>query len=198
MNLFMDTKLILQLRSLTGAGMQDCQKALEETGGDVPKAAEVLRKKGMLKAAGKQLERTTKEGFIGSYVHSNGKVASMVALACETDFVARNDDFKTLARELAMHVTAASPLYLNARSVPMDVVEKEKEFYQEELKNSGKPEAMWEKIMEGKLQKFYSGVCLLNQLYIKDDAKTIEDVIKEAIAKIGEKIEVKEFKRISL
>jgi len=194
----MDTKLILQLRSLTGAGMQDCQKALEETGGDVPKAAEVLRKKGMLKAAGKQLERTTKEGFIGSYVHSNGKVASMVALACETDFVARNDDFKTLARELAMHVTAASPLYLNARSVPMDVVEKEKEFYQEELKNSGKPEAMWEKIMEGKLQKFYSGVCLLNQLYIKDDAKTIEDVIKEAIAKIGEKIEVKEFKRISL
>lgn len=194
----MNTQLILTLRSLTGAGMQDCQKALEEAGGSVEKAAELLRKKGMLKAAGKQAERTTKEGFVGSYVHSNGKVASMVALACETDFVARNEDFKTLARELAMHVTAANPQYLNAESVPADVVEKEKEFYREELKNSGKPEAMWETIMGGKLQKFYSGVCLLNQLYIKDDSKTIEDVIKEAIAKIGEKIEIKEFKRISL
>lgn len=194
----MDTKLIIQLRTLTGAGMQDCAKALEETGGDVEKAADVLRKKGMLKAAGKQAERTTKEGFIGSYVHSNGKVAAMVALACETDFVARNEDFKTLARELAMHITAANPQYLHPESIPSDVVEKEKEFYREELRTSGKPEAMWDKIMEGKLQKFYSGTCLVNQMYIKDDSKTIEDVIKEAIAKIGEKIEIKEFKRISL
>jgi len=178
--------------------MQDCQKALSETGGNIEKAVELLRKKGILKAASKQAERTTKEGFIGSYVHSNGKIAAMVALACETDFVARNEDFKTLARELAMHVAAADPQYLNPASVPSDVVEKEKEFYREELKTSGKPEVMWDKIMEGKLQKFYSGICLLNQLYVRDDSKTVEDVIKEAIVRLGEKIEIKAFKRITL
>ncbi len=193
-----DKNRLIKLREFSGAGMMDCQKALTEARGDLEKAVEILRKKGIQKAAAKQQERTTREGTVGSYIHSNGKLGTLVALACETDFVARTDDFKLLAKDIAMHIAASAPEYVSPEEIPASVIEKEKEIYQEELSRSGKPENMWEKITEGKLKKFYREVCLLQQSFIKDDKKTIEDIIKEGIAKLGEKIEVKGFRRIVL
>lgn len=193
-----DIKIISQLRDQTGAGIGDCKKALEETGGDINKAIEVLRKKGEIKAAKKSSERTTKEGLVGSYIHGAGKVGALISVACETDFVAKTDDFKELVRELAMHVAAMAPLYLSPEQVPTEVLDKEKEIYSVQLKQEGKPENIIEKILEGKVAKYYEDVCLLNQCYIKDDTKKIADLVNESIAKTGEKIEIKDFVRFQI
>lgn len=193
-----DIKIISQLRDQTGAGIGDCKAALEETAGDLTKAIEVLRKKGEIKAAKKSAERVTKEGLVEAYIHSSNKVGALVGVACETDFVAKTEDFKGLVKAIAMQVAAMAPLYLAPETVPAEVVAKEKEIYSEQLKQEGKPEAIWEKVIAGKLAKYYEEVCLLNQLYIKDDSKKISDLINELIAKTGEKIEVKDFIRYQI
>jgi len=184
-------KLIQKLRNETGAGMMDVKKALEEAKGDETKALELLRKRGQKIAAKKQAEREAKEGLVEAYIHAGGKVGAMIVLACETDFVAKNEEFKALAHEVAMQVAALNPEYLTIEGVPEDVKAKEIEIYKAQLKDEGKPEAMWDKIAEGKLNKFYQQACLLEQIYIKDDNKTIKQLIDEATAKLGEKIEVK-------
>lgn len=192
-----DAKTVSELRALTSAGIVDCKKALEENGGDMTKAAEWLRKKGIAKA-GTKAERNAKEGLIYAYVHSNSKVGAMIEVACETDFVARTDGFKALCHELGLQIAAMNPLYVSKDQVPAEVLEKEKEIYAQEFAGSNKPADMIAKIVEGKLGKYYSEVCLLNQAYIKDEDKTIEEVIKEAIAKTGENIQVRRFVRFSM
>ncbi len=184
-------ELIQKLRNQTGAGIMDVKKALDESNNDETKALELLRKKGQKIAAKKQAEREAKDGLVEAYIHAGGKVGSMIVLACETDFVAKNEEFKALAHEIAMQVAALAPEYIKAEDVPEDVKEKEKEIYKAQLKEEGKPEAMWDKIAEGKLNKFYQQVCLLDQPYIKDDKKIIKQLIDEATAKLGEKIEIK-------
>ncbi|HOY56120.1 MAG TPA: translation elongation factor Ts [bacterium] len=193
-----DSKIIQKLRATTGAGIMDVKKALEEAGGDEQKALEILRIRGQKIATKKQEERVAKEGAIAAYVHANGKVAALVMLACETDFVARNEEFKSLAHDIAMQVAAMNPQFLTADKVPQDVVEKEKEIMRASLQDEKKPAAVLEKIMAGKLQKFFEEVCLLEQKFIKDDTKTIADLINEQTAKLGEKIEVKKIARLSL
>lgn len=192
-----DVKLISEVREATGAGMVDVKNALEEAGGNKEAAIELLRKKGIIKAASKS-ERQTKEGLVHAYIHSNNKVGALVEVLCETDFVARTDAFKDLVHNIAMQVVATNPLYLSPEDVPEAEVEKEKSLQREIIKAEGKPEAMIEKILEGKMQKFYSGVCLLNQVYIKDDKITINDLVKQSIAVIGENIQVKRFCRFAL
>ncbi len=187
-----NTDIIQKLRQQTGVGMMDVKSALQEAEGDENKALEILRKKGEKRAAKKQAERSAKEGLVEAYIHNNGKIGSMIVLACETDFVAKNDEFKSLAHEIAMQVVAMRPECISVEDLPMDVVEKEKQVYQEEIEKQGKPVEVTEKIVNGKLDKYYSEVCLLNQLYIKDDKKTIKDLITQATAKLGEKIEVKQ------
>jgi elongation factor Ts len=193
----MDLTLIKSIREKTGSGMVDVQKALEEAGGNEAKALEILRKKGQAKAISKQ-ERVTKEGRIFSYVHASGKVAAIVSLACETDFVASNEAFLELGHELALQVAACGPLYLGVEQVPVELVEKEREVYAEVLRQEGKAENFWPKIIEGKLEKYFAEVCFLKQKYIKEDTKTIEDLIQEAIMKLGENIKVTQFSRIQL
>jgi elongation factor Ts len=190
-------ELIKKIRELTGAGVNDIREALEEANGVENDAITLLRKKGQ-KIAAKRAERTTNEGLVESYIHSNGKLGVLVAVACETDFVAMNQEFKDFVHEVALQVAAANPIYLNVDEVPAEDVEREKEIYREQLKTEGKPEAMWEKIMEGKLQKYYAEVCLLKQVYIKDDKTTIEKMLENLIAKIGENIQIKKFIRIAL
>lgn len=195
MNITMD--MIKELRERTGAGVMDAKTILAEAKGDMSKAIELMRKKGE-KVALKKKDRQASEGVIGHYIHSNGKVAALVELACETDFVARNDAFKNLAHELAMQVAAINPTYVSAEEVPEDVKAKEKEIYKEQLKNEGKPEAMLEKIAEGKLQKFYEEMCLLNQPFFKDEKKTVQDLITEAVTQLGENIRINRFVRLSM
>lgn len=192
-----DTQSILKVREMTGAGMVDVKAALEEAGGNLDKAVEVLRKKGTIKAASKS-ERQTKEGLIHSYIHSSGKVGALIEVQCETDFVARNQAFQDLVHDLAMQVVAGNPLYLSSADISAVDVEKEKSLQKEILKAEGKPEAMIEKILEGKMQKFYSDVCFLNQVFIKDDKITINQLIQQAVATIGENIQVKRFVRFAL
>lgn len=193
-----DLKQVSSLRKKTGAGIVDCQKALAESGGDQEKAVEILRKKGALKAAKKSAERTASEGLVHAYMHASGKLGVMIELRCETDFVARNEDFQTLANELAMQIAAMNPSYIKPEDVPAEELEKEKGIIAEELKASGKPAEMIDKIVTGKLEKYYEEVCLLKQPYIKDDKVKIEKLIEEAIAKIGEKIEVGRFVRYQM
>lgn len=188
---------VKKLRSLTGAGMMDAKQALSEAAGDVDKALEVLRKKGQ-KIAAKKSERDVKEGYIGIYLHANGKVAAMVELLCETDFVARNADFQQFANELAMQVAAMNPEYVSPEQVPADIIAKEEEIYREEVKASGKPAEVMTKIVAGKLEKYYSQVCLIKQLYIKDDKLTIEKLLTEQVAKIGENIKIGRIARFSI
>lgn len=195
MNITMD--MIKEFREATGAGVMDAKTILMEANGDMAKAMELMRKKGE-KVALKKKDRQASEGVIGHYIHSNGKVAALVELACETDFVARNDAFKNLAHELAMQVAAINPTYVSAEEVPEDVKAKEKEIYKEQLKNEGKPEAMLEKIAEGKLQKFYEEMCLLNQPFFKDEKKTVQDLITEAVTQLGENIRINRFVRLSM
>ena len=184
-----DAKTVSQLREMTGAGMMDAKRALEETNGNLEQAVETLRKKGLLKAATKS-DRVTKEGKVHAYIHSNGKVGAMVEVLCETDFVARNEHFLALCNDLALHICASDPLYVRRENVPPEVVEKAKAMYKEEVVASGKPEAVQEKIIEGKMNKYFSECVLLEQVFVKDDKKTVDEVVKEAITKIGENIQV--------
>lgn len=193
-----DSKLVMQLREQTGAGVVECKNALDEAGGDILKAIEVLRKKGEIKAAKKLGERTTKEGLVHAYVHANGKVGSMIEVSCETDFVARTEEFQTLVHDIAMQVAATNPLYVKPEDVPEEVVAKEKQMYLEELQGQEKPPAVVEKILAGKLEKYFEDVCLLKQPFVKDEDITVEELINQKIAKIGEKIEVKRFVRFQI
>ena len=183
------TDLIKQLRAMTGAGMMDVKKTLDETGGDLEKAAALLRERGIAKAS-KKADRAAKEGLVGSYVHHNGKIAVLVEVNCETDFVARNEGFQELARNLAIHIAMANPQYVRREEVPADVVEAERAVLRAQAREEGKPEAIIEKMVEGRLSKFYSEACLLDQPFVKDDKKTIDQLVKESIATIGENIQV--------
>ena len=193
-----DLSIITKVREMTGAGIVDVKKALEENNGDVDKTIETLRKKGAIKAAKKASERTATEGIVEAYTHAGGKVGVLVELLCETDFVARNEEFKALAHDLALHIAATDPIYLSAETVPPEVVEKEKSISVEEFAGSGKPASVVEKIVEGKIGKWYSDTCLLSQSFIKDEDMTIKDLINNVSAKVGEKIEVKRFSRFSI
>jgi len=186
------SETIKQLREQTGAAIIDCKKVLDQTQGDIVKAIEVLRKQGQ-KVVEKKSGRAMKEGLIGSYVHNNNKIAALVEVNCETDFVARNEEFKTLVHDLAMQVVAASPKYLAPEEIPAEVITKEKEIYREQLLKEGKPENMFDKIISGKLQKYYQEVCFLNQPFVKDDKIIIGDLVKQTIAKLGENIKVSRF-----
>jgi elongation factor Ts len=187
--------MVKELREKTGAGMMDCKKALAECSGDFAKAEEWLRKKGITGAA-KKSGRTAAEGLVGAYVH-NGKVGVLVEVNCETDFVARNEDFQGLVKELALHIAAAAPRYVRREEVPAEVLEREKDIERTKLREQKKPEAMIEKILAGKLEKFYEQTCLLDQIWVKDEKqqKKIHQVVTEAIAKIGENISVRRFAR---
>lgn len=192
----MDTKIIQQLRETTGAGILDCQKALKESKGDLDTAIEILRKKGQ-KMAQAKASRETHEGIVDTYIHSNQKMGAMVAIVCETDFVARNQEFKDLVHDLSMQVAAANPLWVSSSDVPHNVIKKEREVYLESI-DKHKDQKVQEKIIQGKLQKFYSEVCLLNQPFIKDDSITIGELIEKKIAVLGENIKVKQFARFCL
>ncbi len=193
-----DAKMVMELRNRTGAGMGDCKSALEEAGGDMEKAVEVLKKKGAIKAAKKSAERTASEGIIVSYVHHNGKLAALLELACETDFVARGDEFKQLAADLALQVAAMDPQYVSPETIPAEEVEKKKQEFLAEMANDSKPEEIKAKIIEGKMNKWYSDVCLMKQSFIKDEDKLVEQLVNELIAKIGEKIVPTRFHRMQL
>lgn len=190
-------QMVKELREKTGLGMMDCKKALQETNGDMDQAVEYLRKKGALKAA-KREGRATSEGVISSYIHMNAKIGVMVELNCESDFVAKTDDFAALAKDICMHIAASSPSWVTPEDVPSEIVDKEKEIYMTQAKEEGKPEKIWEKIAEGKLKKFYSENCLVEQPFIKDTDKTIDALLKETIAKLGENINVKRFARFEV
>ncbi|MCH7492206.1 elongation factor Ts [Patescibacteria group bacterium] len=192
-----DTKMIQQLREETGAGIMDAKQALEESQGDLAKAILIMKKKGQ-KIAAQKKSRTANEGVIGYYVHANNKIGAQVALACETDFVAKTDDFKDLAHDIAMHITAADPQYLSAEDVPRDIVAKEEEIYLAQVKQEKKPDKIWDQIVKGKLKKFYSETCLLSQPFVKDDSKSIQELIQENVLKLGENIRINSFKRLSL
>jgi len=193
----MENSLVVKLRQMTGAGMMDCKTALEETGGDLEKAAEALRKKGIAKAS-KRGERETREGLVATYIHGNGKLGVMVEILCETDFVARNEEFKKFANDIAMHIAALNPLYLSPEDVPQEIVNKEKEIYAEEFAGSGKPQNIIDNIINGKLQKYFEEVCLLKQRYIKDEDTTIEDFVKHKIGVIGENVKIGRFARFEI
>jgi elongation factor Ts len=189
--------MIKELRARTQVGMLDCKKALVECNGDIEKAIDNLRKKGIA-SAGKKESRETKEGMIVSYIHSNNKIGVIMELNCETDFVAKNDDFKELGKELCMQVAASSPVYIKPEEIPAEELEKEKEIYREQMKDSGKPANVVEKIVEGKLNKFYADVCLLEQGYIRDPKIIIKDLIKNKIATYGENISIGRFVRYQI
>ncbi|HTJ23808.1 MAG TPA: translation elongation factor Ts [Gemmatimonadaceae bacterium] len=190
-------KDVAALRERTGAGMMDCKKALEETGGDLDKAVEMLRSKGAAKAD-KRAGRQTKEGVIGSYIHHNGKIAVLVEINCETDFVARTEDFQQLGKSLAEHIAAAAPLAIDKDQVPQEKVDSERRIFVEQVKAEGKPDHMIEKIVEGKVQSFYKDVALMHQAWVRDPKKTIGDLVKEVSAKTGENVQVRRFVRYQL
>jgi elongation factor Ts len=187
---------VKNLREKTGAGMMECKKALTESSGDFEKAIDLLRQKGLASAL-KKAGRTASEGLIESYIHM-GKIGTMVEVNCETDFVARTDDFRELVKDIAMHIAAANPQYLSRTEVPQDVLEREKEIYRAQV--AGKPANIIEKIVEGKLEKFYTDTCLLDQIFIKDpdQKKKIQDLVTEKVAKLGENIIIRRFSRFQL
>ena len=190
-------KLVAELRARTGAGMMDCKRALEETGGDLEQAVDLLRKKDAAKAD-KRAAREASEGVIGSYIHHDGAIGVLVELNCETDFVARTEDFQTLARELAVHIAATKPLAVRIEDLPPDVVQREKRVYDEQVAEQKKPENIRGKIVEGMLKKFYEDNVLLEQKHVRDEKRTIGELVKELSAKTGEKIEVRRFVRFEL
>jgi elongation factor Ts len=190
-------KDVQELRQRTGAGMMECKRALEETKGDKEQAVENLRKKGIAKAE-KRLGKQTSEGQITSYIHHNGKVGVLVEVNCETDFVARTDDFKTLAREIALHIASAAPLSVDKDGVPADAVQREKRIFEEQARESGKPENIIAKMVEGKVESYYKEVVLLSQPWIREPKKTIGDLVKEASARVGENIVVRRFVRFQM
>ncbi|MBF6596406.1 MAG: translation elongation factor Ts [Thermaceae bacterium] len=188
---------IKKLREQTGAGMSDVKKALEDGAWDMEKATTLLRERGALKAA-KKSEREAREGIIGSYIHHNGRVGVMLELNSETDFVARNEEFQKLAKDLAMHIAMANPRYVSTEEVSAEDLEKERQIYTQQLLNEGKPQNIAEKAAEGRLKKFYEETVLLEQPFVKDDKLKVGDVIKAAVAKIGENIQVKRFARFEV
>ena len=190
-------EMVKQLRDKTGAGMMDCKAALTESGGDMEKAIDVLSKRGVATAA-KRAGRATKDGMIGHYIHMGGKVGVLVEVNCETDFVARTDDFQALAKEIAMHVAAADPRYVSRDQVPASDLEKEKEIYRAQFAGSGKPAPVIDKIVDGKLGSFYSQICLLEQASVRDPNVTIEQMLQAATAKTGENITISRFVRFKL
>jgi elongation factor Ts len=192
-----NVNLVKELREKTGAGILDCQKALTDTGNDIGKAIDHLRKKG-LAAAEKKAGRETKEGLVSAYIHPGNRVGVLVEVNCETDFVARNDEFQALVKDIALQIAAAKPLFVKREDIPAEFLEKEKSIYQAQAKEMGKPESAWPKIVEGKLEKFFQESCLLEQAFIKDPSVTIKDVLTQKIAKIGENIAVRRFTRYQL
>ncbi len=189
-----DMSLVKKLREQTGIGILECKKAMVEADNDFEKANELLRKKGFEKAKSKS-SRATNQGAVGSYIHTTGRIGVMLEMGCETDFVAKNEDFLALIKDVAMQIAAMNPKYITENDIPAEIMEKEKEIYREQMKNSGKPENIIEKIVEGKLGKFYSEICLVHQAFFKDDKMTIEKLIAEKIHKLGENIQVKRFVR---
>lgn len=189
--------LIKELREKTGAGMLNCKKALEETNGDIEKAIELLREKG-LSAAAKKSDRIAAEGIVDSYIHLGGRIGVLVEVNCETDFVGKNEDFKSFVRDIAMHIAAANPLYISKEEVPEKVIEKEKSILKAQALNEGKPENIVEKMVEGRIKKYYQEICLLEQPFIKDPDKTVEDIVKEQISRIGENIRIRRFVRYEM
>jgi len=190
-------KQIKELREKTGVGINACKEALVESSGNIDKAVDLLRKQGIAKST-KRADKVASDGTIGVYVHANDKIAAMVELNCETDFSARSESFKEAAHDLAMQVAAMDPRYVDINSVPTEIIEKEKNIYRESLVKEGKPENIVEKIIEGKLAKFYKENCLMEQNFIKDDSIIIRDYLNQIIAKIGEKIEIGKMYRISV
>lgn len=190
-------KDVQELRRRTGAGMMDCKKALEETGGDMEKAVDILRAKGAAQAA-KRSGRETREGAIGSYIHMGGRIGVLIEVNCETDFVARTDDFQELVRDLAMHIAAANPLAVTAEDIPQEIVERERAVFLEQVKEEGRPEHLHERIVEGKMKKFFEDNALVDQAFVKDPDKTIGQLITEVSAKTGENIVVRRFARFAL
>ncbi len=190
-------ELIKELRKRTAAGFSDCKKALEEAGGDIEKAIDILRKRGLAIAA-KRASKATSEGIVAAYVHSNKKIGVLVEVNCETDFVARTDEFQQFAHDVAMQIAATSPIAVRREEVPQEVLEREKKLYEEQLREQGKPEHIIPKIIEGKLEKFYKENVLLEQEFIKNPDVTIQDLLNELIAKTGEKIVIKRFCRFQI
>jgi len=188
---------VSELRKITGAGLMDCKKALAESDGDQEKAVDYLRKKG-LAAASKKSGRAATEGLVSSYIHAGGKIGVLVEVNCETDFVAKNEGFQTFVRDVAMHIAAAAPLHVSREEVPADLVEREKEIYRAKARESGKPDNIIEKIIEGQVNKFYGDICLLEQPFVKDPDKTIQTYLNETIATIGENISIRRFARYVL
>ncbi len=192
-----NTTLVKELREKTGAGILDCQKALVESGNDIEKAIEHLRQKG-LAAAQKKAGRETNEGLIAAYIHPGSRIGVLVEVNCETDFVARNEEFQSFVKDLALQVAASSPSFVKREDVPARILEKEQSIYQAQAKELGKPAAAWPKIIEGKLEKFYQENCLLEQVFIKDPTVTIKELLTQKIAKIGENITIRRFTRYQL
>lgn len=191
------SKDVQELRRRTGAGMMECKRALEEMGGDMDKAVEHLRKKGIAKAE-KRSGRATSEGVITSYIHPPGKIGVLVELNCETDFVARTDDFRNLAREIAMHIASAAPLAVDKDGVPADAIDRERRIAEEQVRASGKPDHLVGKIVDGKVESFYKQVVLLSQPWIREEKKSIGDLIKEASSRLGENVQVRRFVRFQM
>jgi elongation factor Ts len=188
---------VKKLRDQTGAGMMDCKRALEETGGDMDKAVEYLRKKGAA-VASKRGDRETNQGVVECYIHAGGRIGAMVELNCETDFVAKTPDFKQLAHDIAMQIAAMNPLYVSRDQIDQSVIEKEVEIYRQQAVNEGKPANIAEKIAQGRLEKYFEEVCLMEQSFIKDSGKTIKDLLDEATGKVGEKVAIRRYMRFQL
>jgi len=186
--------MVKKLRERTGAGMMDCKNALVEANGDMDKAVEILREKGLATAAKKQ-GRTATEGLVDAYIHGGGRIGVLVEVNCETDFVARNDMFKDFVRDIAMHIAASNPQYVSVEDVPAEVVEKEKAILKAQAINEGKPEKIVDKIVDGRISKYFEEICLLEQAFVKDPDKKVKDVVTEMIATIGEKISIRRFAR---
>ncbi len=191
------TEMVKELRERTGAGFVDCKKALQEAGGDIELAIRKLREKGLAKAA-KKAGRVTKEGIVGHYIHAGGKIGVIVEVNCETDFVARNSEFQSLVKDIAMHIAASNPSYVKVEDVPEDVIESERRIYIEQARQEGKPTHIAEKIAEGRLKKFFEENVLLEQPFIKDPSVTVKELIAQKIAKIGENIQVSRFARFKV
>ncbi|MFO8192294.1 MAG: translation elongation factor Ts [Bacillota bacterium] len=192
-----DAKAVKALREKTGAGMMDCKKALKETDGDEEKAVDILREKG-LAAAARRADRTANQGIVDSYIHLGGKIGVLVEVNCETDFVARNDEFRDFVKNICLQVAAANPAYLSKENVPKDIMDKEAQIIKAQALNEGKPEKVIEKIVEGRLNKFYRENCLLEQAYIKDEDRTISELLTDLVAKIGENIVIRRFSRFEV
>lgn len=189
--------MVKELREKTNAGMMDCKKALGDTGGDMEKAVDLLRQKGLAKAL-KREGREATEGLVHAYIHGGGKIGVLIEVNCETDFAAKSEDFGEFVKNVAMQIAAANPVAITPEEIPADVIERERAIYMAQARESGKPENILEKMVDGKMRKFYEEACLLQQVYVKDTSKSIQDYLNELVAKIGEKIQIRRFARFQL